>query len=175
MVAQTWLEAASYPKADDAQAAVRDLESLGLSQQDISVLYTDTGHNVKAGILDGALWGGLFGGLLGLLFPPLGLLVAAGPIVGVLTSGLGLAAIGAITVGAVQGIVTALIQLGMPDDIATRFGEQVHKGDTLVVAHTPNAAMTEEAGRILATHHPRQENAPAANGVVSLTPAMSSR
>ncbi len=53
MVAQTWLEAATYPQATDAQAAVAELKREGFEEQDISVLYTDTGHTIRAGLING--------------------------------------------------------------------------------------------------------------------------
>ena len=37
MVAQTWLEAATFPQATDAQEAVAELKREGFSEQDISV------------------------------------------------------------------------------------------------------------------------------------------
>jgi hypothetical protein len=80
MVAQTWLEAATYPNSADAQAAVADLKRAGFDEQQISVIYTDAEHTVQAGMKTGAIWGGVLGALVGLLFPPVGLLVVAGPI-----------------------------------------------------------------------------------------------
>jgi len=53
--------------------------------------------------------------------------------------------------------------------MATRLGERVHKGDTLVIVHaTPDRA--ERARVILAAHHPRVEGAPVSAGVVSVAP-----
>jgi hypothetical protein len=67
--------------------AVQELQQRGFAGHDISVLYTDAGHTVRAGLLSGAIWGGVLGAFFGLLFPPVGLLIAAGPIAGVLASG----------------------------------------------------------------------------------------
>ena len=65
-----------------AQAAVAELKREGFDERDISVLYTDAGHTIQAGLINGAVWGGVLGALVGLLFPPAGLLVTAGPIWG---------------------------------------------------------------------------------------------
>lgn len=170
MVAQTWLEAASYPQATDAQAAVRELRREGFEEQDISVLYTDTGHTIQAGMITGAIWGGVLGALVGLLFPPAGLLVTAGPILGVFLSGVGLGAAGAVTVAALDGLIAALVHLGMPREIATRLGERVQKGDALVIVHATSPDRAERARAILAAHHPRVEGAPEFQGVVSMSP-----
>src|ERR1700676_2812352 len=96
MVAQTWLEAATYAQPTDAQLVVADLRREGFAEQDISVIYTDTGHTVRAGMISGAVWGGVLGALWGLLFPPIGLLVVAGPDFGGFFLGGGLGACGAV-------------------------------------------------------------------------------
>ena len=171
MVAQTWLEAATFPQAADAQDAVAELRREGFEESDISVVYTDAGHTIQAGIVNGAVWGGVLGALLGLLFPPIGLLIAAGPIVGVFLSGVGLGAAGAVTVAALDGLISALIHLGMPREIATRLGERVHKGDTLVIVHATSPDRAERARAILAAHNPRVEVPQEPQGVVSVPPA----
>lgn len=170
MVKQTWLEAATYPNPIDAQAAVAELRQKGFTEQEISVLYTDVEHTVQAGMITGALWGGVLGALVGLLFPPAGLLVAAGPILGVFLSGVGLAAAGAVTVAALDGIIAALIHLGMPREIATNLGERVQKGDTLVIVHATNPERAEIARAVLAAHNPRVEGTQQGRGTVSVSP-----
>jgi hypothetical protein len=170
MVKQTWLEAATYPQAVDAQAAVAELRREGFGEQEISVLYTDAGHTIQAGMITGALWGGVLGALVGLLFPPVGLLVTAGPILGVFLSGVGLGAAGAVTVAALDGLIAALIHLGMPREIATSLGERVHKGDALVIVHATSPERAELARSILAAHHPRVEGASEPKGTVSMSP-----
>lgn len=171
MVAITKLVAAAYPNPEDAQAAVRELREGGLTEKDISVLYTDAGHTIKTGLIDGAIWGGVIGGMFGLLFPPVGLLIVAGPIVGALTSGVEIAAVGAVTVAALEGVIAGLVHLGMPRDLATRLGEHVHKGDALVIAHAFDDSSAEKASTILASHHPRFESSPESGGVVSVEPS----
>ena len=110
------------------------------------------------------------GALFGFLFPPAGLLIAAGPIVGVLASGATLAAAGALTVGSLSALIAALVQLGMPEELATNLGEHVHKGDALVIVHAPNEELAALARRILAAHNPRPEVGQTQSGVVSVTP-----
>ena len=170
MVTQIWLEAAAFPNQADAQAAVSELKSNGFDETAISILYTDTGHTARAGAITGAIWGGVLGALFGFLFPPAGLLIAAGPIVGVLASGATLAAAGALTVGSLSALVAALVQLGMPEELATNLGEHVHKGDALVIVHAPNEELAALARRILVAHNPRSGVGQTQSGVVSVTP-----
>ena len=170
MVAETRLIAAAYPNPSDAQATVQDLRRAGLSESEVSVVYTDPGHVVKAGLIDGAVWGGVLGGLFGLLFPPVGLLIAAGPILGALTSGVSLAAVGAVTVAAFEGVFSAMVSLGMPRDIATQMGAHLQKGDALVIAHVADGDLAAQAATIMQSHNARSETAPATSGVVSVGP-----
>ena len=170
MVTQTWLEAASYPNQADARAAVDELKSNGFDESLISIVYTDAGHNIRAGLISGAIWGGVLGALFGFLFPPIGLLIAAGPIVGILASGASLAAAGALTVGSLGALVAALVQLGLPREMATSLGEHIHKGDALVIVHALNEEQAALARNILAAHNPRPGIGQVSSGVVSVTP-----
>ncbi|HEX4206475.1 MAG TPA: hypothetical protein VHZ51_20205 [Ktedonobacteraceae bacterium] len=170
MVAQIWLETAAYPNPKDAQATVAALRREGFEEQEISVIYTDAGHTIQTGMVTGAAWGGVLGALVGLFFPPAGLLMVAGPILGVFLSGVGLAAVGAVTVAALEGLVAALVYLGMPREIATSLGERVQKGDTLVIVHATSPERAEVARAILVDHHPRIEGMPGSQGVVSVPP-----
>ncbi len=160
MVAETRIIAAAFANPKDAQDAVLALRQRGFSEHDISVLYTDAGHTIRAGLLGGAVWGGVLGAAFGLLFPPVGLLIAAGPIAGVLASGAALGAAGALTIGALDGLIAGLVQLGLPREIATGLGQQVHKGDTLVIAHAASAEAATQAHQVLEAHHPRAETTP---------------
>jgi hypothetical protein len=58
---------------------------------------------------------------------------------GDVTSGATLGAVGALTVGGLSGLINGLVQLGLPEEIATGRGEHVHKGDTLLIAHASSA------------------------------------
>ena len=171
MVAETRLVAAAYPVHADAQTVVRELRESGIEESEISIVYTDAGHQIGAGLLSGAVWGGVMGAFLGLLFPPVGLLVLAGPIVGELASGAGLAAVGAITLGAFQGVIAALVHVGMPHDMATKLGEHVQKGDALVIVHAPSETVSARAQEIMQAHNPRPDASPSTGGILSTSGA----
>jgi hypothetical protein len=160
MVAEVRIIAAPFPDSSDAQAAVQDLRQHGFSEHDISVVYTNAGQTVRAGLFSGAVWGGVVGAMRGFLFPPVGLLVVAGPIAGVLASWATLGAAAALTVGGLNALISGPVQLGVSEEIATRLGEQVHKGDTLVIAYASSPEAATQAQQVLAAHRPRIEAAP---------------
>lgn len=168
MVAQTeiLLIAAAFAQPRDAQDAVTELKQGGFTEHDISVLYTDAGHTIRAGLLNGAIWGGALGAFFGLLFPPIGLLIAAGPVAGILASGAVTGVAGALTVGALEGIISGLVQLGLPHEVATSLGQSVHKGDTLVVVHASSEGSALQAKGVMERHNPRAEASPNVDGVV---------
>ncbi len=83
---------------------------------------------------------------------------------------MGLGAAGAVTVAALDGLIAALIHLGMPREMATSLGERVHKGDTLVIVHATSPDRAELARSILTAHQPRVEGAhQESKGVVSVS------
>lgn len=135
---------AVYCLADNetqAEQILDGLQSAGLPNSDVSVLWPDSTNRfgltheneTKApeGATTGATTGGVLGGVLGLLagigalaIPGLGPLVAAGPIMGLLSG----AAVGA-TVG---GITGALIGLGIPEYEAKRYEDGLRNGSVLI-------------------------------------------
>jgi hypothetical protein len=169
MTSETILVAAAFEHPADAETAVKDLGSAGFGQGDISLMYTDKGHLVREGLVEGAAFGGLIGGLVGLLFPPVGIIVAAGPIVGSLASAIAGATSTAVAGAALLGLTNALIGIGMPREMATSFGAQVHKGDTLVVVHTTRER-AEQVRSTLEAHKPRAETSDAAPSGAAVTP-----
>jgi hypothetical protein len=64
----------------------------------------------------------------------------------------------------------ASCSLGLPQGIATGLGQQVHKGDTLVIAHASSPEAATQAHQALEAHHPRAET-DSASGVVAVPPA----
>ncbi len=136
----------------DATAAVRDLEALGVSHSDISIVgnNADGAHgehshdsvndhgDVSRGTSTGALLGGAGGLLAGLgllAIPGLGPIVAAGWLAAT-AAGAGIGAVG----GAVTGsIVGALKNAGHSEEDAHVYAEGVRRGGTLVSARVDDA------------------------------------
>jgi hypothetical protein len=141
---------------------VEDLKAAGFSSNDISALFPDKGgtrdfaheQNTKApeGAAAGATAGGLLGGTLGwlagigsLAIPGVGPLIAAGPIMGLLSG----AAVGAAT----GGLTGALIGYGMPEMEAKRYEGKVRGGNILVSIHTEDRNEVSRAKEILERHN----------------------
>ena len=149
---------------DMVQAAqiVDQLKSAGFSNNDISALFPDKGgsrdfaheQHTKApeGAAAGATAGGLLGGTLGwlagigaLAIPGVGPLIAAGPIMGLLSG----AAVGAAT----GGLTGALVGYGMPEIEAKRYEGKVRGGNILISIHTEDRNEVSRAKEILKRHN----------------------
>jgi hypothetical protein len=132
-------------RPDQAEAVVSQLQRMGFSPNDISVLLPDKQgtrdfaheHNTKApeGAVAGASTGGVLGGTLGLLaglgalaIPGLGPFIAAGPLMGALSG----AAVGA----GVGGLTGALIGMGIPEIEARKYEGKIKGGNVLIAVHT---------------------------------------
>jgi hypothetical protein len=142
------------------EAAVDTLVKSGFRTEDISVLVPqnigtkDFAYEKHTKAPEGAATGGTTGavvvGVLGLLagigviaIPGLGPLLAAGPIVAVLT-GVGAG-------GVVGGIIGALAGLGIPEYEAKRYEGLVRKGHVLLSAHCDNSEWVKRAKQLLAS------------------------
>jgi len=131
-----------FNSVQDAQAAVRELESTGVSRESISIVANknavgydtmdaadrDKASDVVADAGIGAAIGGVGGLLLSaagaITIPVIGPILAAGPIAAALTG----AGIGA----AAGGLIGALTESGIPEDHAKFYAEGVRRGDVLV-------------------------------------------
>jgi hypothetical protein len=147
-----------YPTRESVEEAVDHLRNAGFRNTDISVLFPenrgtkDFAHekNTKApeGATTGGVAGGVIGGALGwlagigaLAIPGIGPLIAAGPIVGMLT-GVGV-------LGTVGGIAGALIGMGIPEYEAKRDEGRVREGGILLSVHSDNSDWTRRAKEVL--------------------------
>ena len=143
---------------EQAIRVVEELKSSGFSSNDISALFPDKGgsrdfaheQNTKApeGAATGATAGGVLGGALGwlagigaLAIPGVGPLIAAGPIMGLLSG----AAVGAAT----GGLTGALVGYGMPEMEAKRYEGKVRGGNILISIHTEDRDEVSRAKEIL--------------------------
>lgn len=156
-----------YDSRDAAEAAVRDLKVIGLTDSDISVLSADSAaedtyrresdghaHEIAADAGTGAAVGAGLGGAGGLMaglglvtIPGLGAVLAAGWLA---TTAAGAAA-GAAVGGAAGGIIGALMADGIAEGDAHVYAEAVRRGGTLVVARVPNLRL-EAARTVLDAH-----------------------
>ena len=152
----------------DAEAAVRDLESLGVPHADVSLASNDHdrvgAHRERSGdaesvnhagdVTRGTTTGAAIGGVGGLLaglgllaIPGIGPVVAAGWLATTL-AGAGLGAAGGAATGTIVGAVSGA---GPSDDDAHVYAEGVRRGSTLVSARVSNS-MADEAEAVFHRH-----------------------
>jgi uncharacterized protein (TIGR02271 family) len=148
-----------FHNPEDARDAINALKDAGFRGDDIGLLMRDrdeardmaaeTGTKAGEGAATGALAGGLLGGLAGwlvgigaLAIPGVGPFIAAGAFGAALTG----AAVGA-GVGAIAG---ALVGMGIPEDEAKYYEEEVRGGRTLVTVRADGRY--DEARDILRRH-----------------------
>lgn len=84
---------------------------------------TPTNDNISDGVVTGTVLGGLAGLLIGIgtvAIPGLGVIAAAGPIVGLLS--------GAVT----GGVVGGLVDLGIPEEESKKYESEIKSGKTLL-------------------------------------------
>ena len=145
---------ALFDRYEDASAAVKNLETLGVADSDISMVANNAENwhkadrpsdapadaGIGAGI--GAVAGGGAGLLAGLgmmAIPGVGPVVAAGWLVATAACAL----LGAAAGGAAGGIVGALTTSGVPENHAHVYAEGVRRGGTLVTARVADDRVAE--------------------------------
>ena len=133
---------------EQAESIVNALRQIGISNNDISVLFPDKAgsrdfaheHHTKAP--EGATAGGVAGmgigavlgwvaGIGAIAIPGVGPFIAAGPIMAALSG----AAIG----GAAGGIVGALVGMGIPEFEAKQYESKIRSGNILISVHTEDS------------------------------------
>ncbi|MBV9769734.1 MAG: DUF3341 domain-containing protein [Bryobacterales bacterium] len=147
-----------YVSQLDAENAVHGLKLAGFRSTDISILFPDNSgtkdlalekstkapEGTAAGAGGGAVVGGILGWLAGigaLAIPGLGIFVAAGPIMAML-SGIGVG-------GVIGGITGALAGLGTPEYEAKRYEGRIRKGGILLSVHCDDMQWVKSAREIL--------------------------
>ncbi len=157
---------ALYDHLSDARAAVDELVLQGVPRDSINLVANDASRQYEDelsrdrnnprhehdGASTGAAVGTVLGGLAGLLvglgafaIPGVGPIVAAGPIIAILT--------GAGAGAATGGIVGALADLGVPEDDAHTYAEGIRRGGSLVSVRL-GAAEAARVSDILESHNP---------------------
>jgi hypothetical protein len=140
------------------ETAVDEMKREGFRNADISVLFPynegtkdfalEKGTKAPEGAVAGATSGAVFGGALGwlagigvLAIPGIGPFIAAGPI---------MALLGGVGVGAaVGGITGALIGMGIPEYVATRYEGRIKGGCILLSVHADDSKWIQKAKKIL--------------------------
>ncbi|RYG60602.1 MAG: hypothetical protein EON60_06605 [Alphaproteobacteria bacterium] len=130
---------ALYDTHSDAVAAVRELETAGVSDKDISLVSNSTSSSYEQEVAKDAGTGagigaaiggtgGLLAGLGMLAIPGVGPVVAAGWLAATAVGAAAGAAVGGIT----GGLVGAMTESGIPEEDAHFYAEGVRRGGTLV-------------------------------------------
>ncbi|MFO1397728.1 MAG: hypothetical protein U1F48_11755 [Burkholderiales bacterium] len=158
----------TFDSISEASAAARDVRAAGFLPDDVNVVAnntqrtgTSTGTTAAArteeatettasGAATGVLTGGALGGvaglaasLMGLAIPGVGPILAAGPIA---------AALAGAGAGAVAGgLIGGLTDMGVPEEHAQFYAEQVRRGGALVTVRV-DESRADEAERILREH-----------------------
>ena len=137
---------AVFKTHEEAEKAVKEFEKTGHNMKLLSIIGTDyrteehvtgyynMGDRVKFWGSKGAFWGGLWGVLFGSAFffvPGIGPLVLAGPIVSMLVGGLE----GAVAVGGLTALGSALYSIGIPRDSVLDYETALKSHKFLLIAH----------------------------------------
>ena len=140
-----------------AEKGLQELRNSGVSEGDLSYLYTDDEGSVKDGQNGGKITtaasvgvatGAIIGGIAGLviangIIPGFGALVVAGPLAEALGIAGATALVGAGTAAIAGGLIGALTHLGVSTDDVHLYEEHVRKGGVLVIARTQDKNVSE--------------------------------
>src|SRR6202142_35769 len=155
---------AVYQTHTDADRAVKDLQRDGVDMRKLSIVgkgyhtdeqvvgYYNTGDRMKVWGKNGAFWGGFWGLLFGSAFfviPGLGPILAAGPVVAWIVSGLE----GAVVVGGVSALGAGLYSIGIPKDSIVKY-EAALKTDQFLLIAPGTAAEVAKVKDIIDSTHP---------------------
>lgn len=148
-----------FDNMEQAKSASLDLERLGISHNDISIVANNeggkfapadgnttgkpqvSGHAIGHDAVVGAEVGGVAGlliGLTGLAIPGLGWIAGAGWLMGLI--------MGAGTGAVIGGLIGALTHVGVPHEDASHYAEGVRRGGILVAVKAPDEQATDVAG-----------------------------
>jgi hypothetical protein len=140
--------------AAQARDALEALRAAGYTSERVSLLSPTTdelqAQEQESAVGSGVIAGGVFGGLAGWLVGLAALAVpGVGPVVGM---GVLVTAISGATLGAgIGAVVGALGEMGVPEERARWYEEQLRAGATLVTVHVDERA-TADVQAILARH-----------------------
>ena len=161
---------AVYARHDAAEAAIRRVEEAGLDMKNFSIVgrgyhteeqvigFYSAGDRVKfwgsRGALWGGLWGLLFGGLM-LTIPVIGPVMVIGHLAAVVFTAIGSAVEGAVVVGGLGALGSALFSIGIPHHSVLNYEKALKADSFLIVAHGSPDEM-EQARAVLEASGPMQ-------------------
>ena len=135
-----------------AEMVINELREIGVSDKEISCVYTDhegdmkdsqTGEKIESGVATGATTGAVIGTIAGLvvangILPGLGTLFVVGPLATALglTGAVATTVAGAATGAAAGGLIGALSNLGISKEDAELYEKHIHKGEALVICRS---------------------------------------
>ena len=137
---------AVYPAHAEAEAAVRELQRAGFDMKKLSIVgkdyhteehvvgYYNTGDRMKYWGKLGAFWGGIWGLLVGaaiFFVPGIGPVLVAGPLAAWIVAALE----GAVVVGGLSAIGTALFSIVIPKDSVLKYDVALKANQFLLVGH----------------------------------------
>lgn len=128
-----------FDDRNDAELAARDLREQGFNDDDIGYAWRDeqgktqtegnkAGEMAGKGAGTGVVLGGLIGAGAAALIPGIGPVISGGLLASAIAGG----ATGAVVGGVSGGISGALVGLGVPEDEAKYYGDEVRNGRTLM-------------------------------------------
>lgn len=138
-----------------AEKGLQELRNAGITEGDLSYLYTNPDGEVKdgqnggkiatatgVGVATGAVIGGIAGMVIANgIIPGFGALVVSGGLAEALGVTAATALVGAGTAAATGGLIGALTHLGVNKDDIHLYEEHVRKGEVLVIARTQNLSV----------------------------------
>lgn len=165
----TLTQAHIFKTREAAEIAVRNLGQAGIDLKTLSLIgkgyhseehpvgFYTMGDRIKSWGGTGAFWGALFGLLAApamILFPGVGVVAVAGPVVSSVIAALE----GAVAVGGLSALGAALVQLGVRNDEVVRY-ETAIKADEFVLLVHGDATAQARANEVLtaaaaAVHQP---------------------
>ncbi|MGH7490138.1 MAG: hypothetical protein ACREMY_31705, partial [bacterium] len=149
-----------FDNSPQAHAAVEQMVNAGIDREQISLVRRDADHEkiqddttkpaggVGKGAGVGAALGGVGGliaGIAGLAIPGIGRIQAARPIAAAIGGALAGAGLGA----AAGGLIGALTDMGVPEDEAKHYEDQVRQGKVLVTVRADNDNEADRASNIM--------------------------
>ena len=144
----------SFSSPDEAERAIRNMRSKGLTENEMSVIAkgnegqannnnnnNNNGNNLSSGMTTGGVLGGIAGlaaSAGALMIPGVGPIVAMGPLAATITGAVG------------GGIVGSLVDWGIPADQAKKYEQDIKAGGAIVSVESTRQKVDDAANQLRA-------------------------